>query len=256
MPDLTVTIEGKEHTVDASTVKFPEGHRMISEDALRTDYVQRTKVDSDYVPKASVEEKIKGRVKNLVNKADAAKDPDVVSAVLAEHKGKEINLADEKASWKKSELDPVATERDSLLRRAKGALINASALKAGADKKFTQPIAEGKPSYMELAYGENFEYDAALDDFVAVKAGHRVGADPDSGRQFANADEFFAREAKGDRFKEFLAPKDRNDQGSGFGTQRPGEQGNAGSGGTGKYPGVGASVQEKADYYASQAGKS
>ena len=225
MPEVTVTIEGKEHKVDLAQVKLPDGHKLLTDDALRTGYVERSKVESDYMLASSVQDTIKERLKKHVQKEDASKDPDVVRAVLEAHKGKEIDLAATKQQWIEDELKPQKQLAESLLRRNRNSAINDAARAANFRDEYTTPMGPGKPSYLASLYADQFEYDSALDDFVVVRNGNRLGAlDPDkSGRQHMNPEDFFTREAKSESMKTFLKPDEKNDKGPQYGRPRPGE---------------------------------
>lgn len=228
MPDATVTIEGKEHTVDVSSIKLPDGHKILTDDALRTSFVERETVDKDYVLKDTVETTIQDRLKRVKKESvtEAAQNPEVVSAVLAAHKGKDFNIEETRKQWEEEKLAPALKQLESMERRVKGAAINAAAKAANARDEFIAQVPGKKGSYMEIAYGDQFEYDPDLDDVVVVRDGNRLGAlDPEkSGRRFMNAEDFFTREAKTDAFKPFLKPPETSTTGTRYGQPRPGDK--------------------------------
>lgn len=233
MAELTVTIDGTEHTVDQSAIKLPEGVAIYSQEALKQTYVPRSELDSSYVHKDEVTRRFSGWVK----KEDAAKDDSIVSKVLQAHGSQKIDLEAAKKQWADEELVPVAKERDTLKSRALGSAINAAAAAAKFDERFTKRPDPTKPSYMETVLAGQFEYDAQSGEFVAVQDGNRITAmEPKNGHPWAGPDEWLARLAKQDGWKQYLAPEPTHTRGTGHGERTPPNASAAQSGGGGKQP--------------------
>ena len=121
-PQITVTIDGKDHTVDR-----PDG--LFSQAEIDKDYMKRSVVNDTYVLQTTMDR----RFKDWTPKSSAAEDQQVIAAVLEKHKpkGKEggdpVDLDAAKAAWKEADYDPLEKRYNAAIGLIKGSGIRAAA---------------------------------------------------------------------------------------------------------------------------------
>jgi len=204
-PQITVTIDGQSHTVD-----LPDGY--LAQAEVDAKYLPRETVNSLYVLQTEIDR----RFKDWIKKEEAAKDQQVIAAVLEANPPKDRKPGDDdpvaaKAMWKQTELDPVLEENKSLKALILGNDITTGAGAFFAQQYVTSPIP-GEQPYMQALFGKRFEYDPQLKYHVALdEQGNRIPAQkPTVQRPHADAKEFFGTLAGQEAYKQFLKPADVN----------------------------------------------
>ena len=215
-PTITVQIDGKDHVVAR-----PDG--LFSQAEIDKDYMKRSVVNDTYVLQTTMDR----RFKEWTPKSSAAEDQEVIAAVIAKHKpkGKEgaedFDLDSTKAKWKEAEYDPLEKKYNAAISLIKGSDIRGAAAEY-FDEKFVTSPGPGQQSYMETLFGSQFEYDDELGYAVVMVNGQPVQAlNPTKAKPYQDAKEFFAKAAENEAYKGFLKPAEKNNDSSFSGKTGP-----------------------------------
>lgn len=213
----TITIDGTEHTVELEAITFDDGQRVLTSEEIEAQYVPRTMIEGDeaqYVHRQSMER----RYKNYVNKAKAVDDEDLVAQILAKH-GEAVKaegLEAAKEQWSLVEVTPREQrirELEEDLGTFRGQVVG-SAIEAAARAVWKPEFAtapEGRRSWAQVNFSDEFAYDAEFGYVVAVNAKREPvpSGSPTARRPFMSVDERFRQLAAQDAYKPFALPPER-----------------------------------------------
>ena len=167
---------------------LPEDQVVLSKSELESGYVPKADVSEKYVAKASFEDRLNRAVSNQLEKAHEREE--VIARVLEHHTPPGADIDAAKEQWENGRFKPLAEKYDRLRGSLRNAEVNATAAEV-FDEQYTRPLPNGKPSPMQLALSDQFEYNEEYGYVAAVDAAGNFiqSADPTSARPFRNVSE-------------------------------------------------------------------
>jgi hypothetical protein len=167
MPNIVVQTENGPLTVDMSAVTLPDGVRMLSTTELNADYVHNSTLAHTHKPIADFDKSLEDRFKNWVPRAEAIKDTKVIQSVLAEHGGQQVDIDAQKQTWVETELNPKLAENEKLKNALIGSAMEKAAQSVDIADAYLEPMRPGKPSFVQLQFGDAIAFNAQLGYDVA-----------------------------------------------------------------------------------------
>jgi hypothetical protein len=193
---------------------LPEDKVVLSKSELETGYVSKDKVSSEYVMKASFEDRLNRAVSNQIDKAHERED--VIARVLETHTPAGADIDAAKEQWEAGRLKPLSEKYDRLRGNLRNSEVNAHAAEF-FDEQYTRPLPNGKPSPMQLALGDQFEYNEEYGYVAAVDpAGNFIqSSDPTSAKPFRNVTEHISSLSEDPAWTPYLKRPAKNAGGAG-----------------------------------------
>jgi len=193
---------------------LPEDKVVLSKSELETGFVPKQEVSDRYVSKAAFEDRLNRAVSNQLDKAHERED--VVARVLETHTPPGADIDAAKEQWENGRYKPLADKYDRLRGNLRNAEVNSHAAEF-FDEQYTRPLPNGKPSPMQLALGDQFEYNEEYGYVAAVDtAGNFIqSVDPTSARPFRDVSEHISVLAEDTAWSPYLKRPAKNAGGAG-----------------------------------------
>jgi len=193
---------------------LPEDQVVLSKSDLASGYVSKETVASEYVMKASFEDRLNRAVSNQLDKAHERED--VVARVLESHTQPIADIDAAKEQWENGRLKPLSEKYDRLRGNLKNSEVNAHATEFFGEQ-YTRPLPNGKPSPMQLALGDQFEYNEEYGYVAAVdSAGNFIqSTDPTSAHPFRSVTEHISVLSEDSAWAPYLKQPAKNVGGAG-----------------------------------------
>jgi len=194
MPNFVVQTDAGPINVERSAITLPEGMQVFSTAELNDKYVQKSILKHTHEEKDEFQKKLDARFKNWVKKDDVLKDESIIAEVLKEHGEAGIDIEAAEKNWEAEKYTPLKEENEALRSLLVRRDTEAAAKTADVDDQYLTPMKPGKPSFIEVQFGDAIQYDPKLKYAVAHdedgKPIHSKKATND--RPFQDANEYFA----------------------------------------------------------------
>ena len=193
---------------------LPEDKVVLSKSEIESDYIPRASVDEKYVPKTAFEDRLNRAVSNQIDKAHERED--VIARVLEKHTPPGADIDAAKEQWEKGRFEPLSNRYNQLRDSLRTSEVNAHAVDV-FDEHYTRPLPNGKPSPIQIAISDQFEYNEEYGYVAAVDSNGNFipSSDPSSARPFRTVSEQMASLAQDEAWSPYLKKPAKNAGGAG-----------------------------------------
>lgn len=207
MPDIVLTHNDEEITVDLDSITMPEGFRVITDTDFDS-FVPKATVKSDYVPKDEFKRRLKGV------KDNAHDDATVIARVLESHKTEAPDEDALKQRWDDAYLRPALEELAGFKEGIKNLKVREAASHFFSEA-FVTPLGDDQPSPAEIAFGKKFQFDGSETFAVDSDGEPLLPVTSDTGRKRRSVSEHMAKLAEDPQFEGWLKVEPKGGGGSG-----------------------------------------